>query len=407
MSHDHYKDAKQMLGQLDRATHGDMAALNKVFNYTYGRAGPRRRILLSNVVELLRQSDLAYPHVHPPMFPPPEPRKARKSPDHNRSGNLILPTLEPHPFRTAYQLFLLDQDTNRPGNVLGRNKVRFIDPPIPDKTLWERHVPIKRERGIVQKFVREGLDNCLPPLPEAEWEKLRQISLGEMKPEIPPQRRKQIGTKTENSAMLSFDTIKYGIRHTQLKVLRDRRTERDHHSVTPKFLRRIHHRIFEISPRMEWDSESLRWIYTWGSSPKSKDRQAKVVPRDRQLFSGLEEIKSEDLGGKVELKLPWKERKRLREMAQAEGLEKDGGRGLARLYEAAAEMGEAAVRREVLEDVESETGGQDGGKPQRAPLREDKKIVGGQAMRRILREKRKTAREEAKREGKGFEDWGG
>mgnify|MGYP003304875222 CR=1 FL=1 len=335
-------------------------------------------MLLSNVVELLRQSDLAYPRVHPPTFPPPEPRKARKSPDHNRSGNLILPTLEPHPFRTAYQLFLLDQDTNRPGNVLGRNKVRFIDPPIPDKTLWERHVPIKRERGIVQKFVREGLDNCLPPLPEGEWEKLRAISFGEIMPEVPPRGRTRVGDKEEGAeAMFTLENIKYGIRHTQLKALRDRKTERDHHTITPKFLQRIHHRIFEISPKMSWDSDMLRWIYTWGSSPKSKDRQAKVVPRDRQLFSGLEEVKDLVGGEKVELKLPWKERKRLREMAQAEGVDGDGGRGLRSLYEAAAEKGaDEVVRREFSQDGER-------------PLREEKKVVGGQTMRRILREKRK------------------
>lgn len=392
MSHDHYKDAKQILGQLDRATHGDMAASVKVFNYTYGRAGPRRRLLLSNVLELLRQSDLAYPRVHPPMFPPPEPRKARKSPDHNRSGNLILPTLEPHPFRTAYQLFLLDQDTNRPGNVLGRNKVRFIDPPIPEKTLWERHVPIKRERGIVQKFVREGLDNCLPPLPEWEWEKLRAISLGEIMPEVPPRRRTRVGGKKNGAeAILTLEKIKYGIRHTQLEALRDRKTERDHHTITPKFLQRIHHRIFEISPKMSWDSDLLRWIYTWGSSPKSKDRQAKVVPRDRQLFSGLEEMR--DLVGeeKVGLKLPWKERKRLREMAQAEGVDGDGGRGLGRLYEAAAEKGaDEVVRREFSQDTER-------------PLREEKKIVGDQTMRRILTEKRKKEGEEVNTRAKGVD----
>ena len=78
-------------------------------------------------------------------------------------------------------------------------------------------------------------------------------------------------------------------------------------------------------------------------------------------------------------------------MAQAEGVDGNGGRGLRRLYEAAAEKGvDEIVRREFSQEIE-------------IPLKEGQKIVGGQTMRRILREKKKK---EGGGEDKGEESRG-
>ena len=214
-----------------------------------------------------------------------KPRVARNSKDHNRGGGLNNPTKEPSPFFTAYQYFLKDQEVHRPRDLLGRNSIKFLDPPIPQLSVWLRPVAIKRERGIVKKWVEGSLDNVVPPLPAREWEFLKAVSTGERRPERPPQRRRRVGDWEEDGrSLLTLDNLKFSIRHSMRKEIERKDQEREWHEVTPQLLRRMHARIWYASCKMEWDGEVRKWAYEWGSKSEPKKWREKVVPRDGQLW---------------------------------------------------------------------------------------------------------------------------
>lgn len=218
-----------------------------------------------------------------------KPRIARLSPSHNRGGGLTLPTKEPSCFVTSWQAFLVDQERMRPRNLLGRNWIKFVDPPIPQMSIWERPTAVKAERGIVRRWVKEGLDNVVPPLPGREWDYLRARALGEVSVGEPPRRRVMVGEREgKEEGMLTLENLKFSIRHTQQEVLRNRKDSFSYHVMTPKFLQRLYASIWLASPKMEWNGEARKWVYTWGSKTEPKKREVRTCPRDGQLFEGLE-----------------------------------------------------------------------------------------------------------------------
>lgn len=176
--------------------------------------------------------------------------------------------------------------------MLGRTKIRFIDPPVPERDGWGNSVPRRREGGIVGRWLREALDNVLPPLPTAQWDYLKAVGLGEERCGPLPVRRTKVGTWGSAESLLSVENLKVSIRTSQADVLRDRVNQRNRHDITPKFLQRLHASIWHLSPKMTWDEESKNWRYGWGK-PKGSVLQGKrtaVSPRDLQLFEGLENM---------------------------------------------------------------------------------------------------------------------
>ena len=88
--------------------------------------------------------------------------------------------------------------------------------------------------------------------------------------------------------MLTVDNLKYSIRRVQQEALLRRKHESRKHHLTPKFLQRLYASIWMASAKMEWNDERKRWDYTWGA--RQKTRATQPVPRDKQLFEGLENL---------------------------------------------------------------------------------------------------------------------
>lgn len=286
------RKARQGLYQLERAIEGDISALTKVFMHTYGRSGPRRRILLDQTTSILSATDKSLPAIHPPQFPPPKPRPGKLGP--NSGGTLEVPLRQPAAALTHFQRLLKDQSANRPSEVLGRNMIKFLDPPVPERNIWNKPVPRKRERGIVRKWVRDSLQNILPPLPSKEWDVLRLRGTGEVGCESPPERRVKVGSWDEGESMLTVDNIKNSIRNSQLPLLRSRLDTRNRHAITPKFLQRLHASIWQLSCKMHWDAEKQTWRYTWGKGKNllAQGKKREIKGRDLQLFEGLDQVGS-------------------------------------------------------------------------------------------------------------------
>lgn len=198
---------------------------------------------------------------------------------------------------------------HRPRDLLGRNAIKFLDPPIPQLSVWLRPVAIKRERGIVKRWVEGSLDNVVPPVPTAEWEFLRSIALGETRPERPPKRRTKVGEwEEEGRSLLTLDNLKFSIRHSMRKKIERKDQEREFHELAPQLLRRMHARIWYASCKMEWDGEGKKWNYTWGSKAEPKKWREKVVPRDGQLWEIVD--KEERKTGKLKEYVPAKKREK-------------------------------------------------------------------------------------------------
>ncbi len=286
-------DARQIIGQLDRASHGDMQALQKVYYYSYGRGGPRRRQLLSNGMELLSASDAVTPPPHPPVFPPPNPRHGRAYHDNDRGRTV--PVLEVSPTLTGFQQFLKDQEAFKP-DVGGRNKkIKYLDPPIGKYSIWGKPVARKRERGMTKAWVSDTLESVMPPLPKLEWEYLRRIATGEIEPEAPPSRRTKVGDWGEEGYLTVWN-LKNPVHHAFRSQVVGRVMERKRHVLTPKFLKRMHASIWHVSCKMEWSEEHNKWKYTWGKdkASTSQGKKARLLPRDLQLFEGMEAFNGAD-----------------------------------------------------------------------------------------------------------------
>lgn len=293
MSHSDHGKARQAVGQLDRAGHGDIPALTKVLSYTYGRGGTRRRTLVTSVCEVLAATEKVHPPPHPPMFPAPKPRRAKNVP--TRGGSRILDPMPVAPALTQFQKLVADQMKNQPEN-LGRGVIKYLDPPIPKESIWGRPPAKRLEAGIVRRWKRDCLEKMLPPLPEEEWDRLRNLANKVIAAEEPRKRRTRVGKwedeLSDGGSLLTPQYLKTPIAHSHRAALRESLLLRDRHHITPKFMQRMYAHIWHLSPKMTWDSEKEEWVYTWGGNKSSSSRgqRSPVVPRDMQLFEGIEEL---------------------------------------------------------------------------------------------------------------------
>lgn len=149
---------------------------------------------------------------------------------------------------------------------------------------WGRPMPKVREKNARWKLYRDTLDSVLPPLPEKEWCRLRDLSLGRRRWEGPIARRAREDRYADGSdpTLLTPGFLQAPLgRQRHLIRFRGRSSK-----ITEKLMQKLWGLIFAECPVMRWDADQGSWQVEWGRLPL-KLRPA-TTEIDLQVFSGAD-----------------------------------------------------------------------------------------------------------------------
>ena len=247
------RNARKGLNVLCRANHGHLPHLKKILAITYGRIGPRR-------YELLRQLKV-----------PDSPTNAGVLEDVLRFRAQPANQQVPSPSRALLAL-MISQAKQPLSGYMRRLPIRG-GPVIPAKNTWGRPMPMKRVRNMKRKWYTAALSRVMPPLPEAEWETLRRMALGEARFRRPalrkgPSRRQNLGAETHSTGQ---------------KLCRP-------HHVHSRYMRRLWAEILQQCPLMRNDpSRPSGWDISWSNLKTEVKIGLDPILRDESCFDGVDE----------------------------------------------------------------------------------------------------------------------
>lgn len=283
--------AKQNAKELERAGQGSSVELRSVLLSAYGRKGKRKRELMR---ELIRPEDGAVPEDHAALekliHTPPGERPPRFSPD----SKLVA--------------FLKSQRANQPAEM-AKFVIRHAAPQIPEENAWGRPVPLKLQESIKRRYWASTLDRILPPLPEHEWNRLRDLATGSIPIEDPPPRRSSGGRvsltgEANNAKVLKYFTAPANFHNSDFdavevdaekgvtcweKPIKEVEIPRgDKHKVTARYMRRLYASIWNMTAKMMRDEATKKWVIEWGGQPATDPGQITTpAVHDIELFEGL------------------------------------------------------------------------------------------------------------------------
>ncbi len=268
-------EARKALSFLERANKGHPPHLEKILAMAYGRRGKRRRKLISQLAQDI-----------------PSDKKGLSESTVSTPGRVQGPILGKK--IEALVKSQRSQEASKPESLL-------LKPTIPEKNSWGRAMPLKRVRNMQKKWYARILDIIQPPLPEKEWERLRDLASGRVRWEGPVPRRKMASMnghdvfgegadrEHENSPGISSMVDDF----ERSKLERARGVLTNPHELTPRFMRRIYSKIFAQCPTMVWDTVQSKWIVKWGTLHKMREKNLINLgpndPNTSHLFEGVDE----------------------------------------------------------------------------------------------------------------------
>lgn len=230
--------ARKTISLLARANAGHPKILDKVLAYTYGRLGRRRHELIAGLL----LPDV--PNDHTAVA-----RLADQSTGTTDDG-IVQPT--------AKLLALIK--SQRAHRRFGSIKTPPAIPlEIPGLNSWGRPLPVKRVKNLKKRWYAKILETVLPPLPRQEWERLRDLALGD----IP-----WPGPITRRGALPRSERINHS----------------NPHRLTPRYMRRTWARVFAQCPVMAQDEKSGRWLIEWGKVEQIVGDSSYLRTEDRDVF---------------------------------------------------------------------------------------------------------------------------
>jgi hypothetical protein len=294
------KKARQQASCLERAASGNLDDLKKVLLQTYGRTGGRRRELIK---DLLRPDESVLPKDDAAL------KELIENPNSQQPTNQKL-----SPKVTA---FLESQKRNHPRESV-KSRIRNFE--IPKTTIWDRPPVQKLRDSLWHKWWATTLDRLLPPIPQHEWDRLRDLALGKMPLDGFPKRRSgPVAEKDDRLTVVGYLQQRLGNEAAQingatfdlergLKIQANTREE----SVPPiRTRRRLYALIWSLTPTMSLDEATKKWNITWGSGKSILGARTLTQPsaRDMELFEGMPELEPSDLD-------PWAEERKQRKARQ-------------------------------------------------------------------------------------------
>jgi hypothetical protein len=246
--------------------------------FAYGRAGRRRRELVS-ILQQLRIDPL--PKVVPVLL--------------KKKFGVNFPDQDPEAHHKLLQSLLSTQAHKADGGAT-RGQIRHLEPKIPKENIWGRPLASCRRRNLIHRFWASTFEKLLPPLHEAEWNRLRDLATGVIPFEgVPPRRSYKLPPP---KAFLSARNLKQPIQESARHLLGPRLDIINQHHITARFMRRRWGDIWSQSSKVSYDEDSKEWIITWGGGISAGSRGLLGVPgrRDLELFEGFIQLESRGLG---------------------------------------------------------------------------------------------------------------
>ena len=282
--------ARQSLRSLQRAGNGNLDDLRKVLLLSYGRKGRRKRSLIG---DLLRPDESNLPK------------------DDLALEDLInAPTRKPS-LRfdpgSKFSAFLRSQAANHPIQS-DTSKIRHVLPNIPKENIWLRPVPVKLRASKEKKWWATVLDKLLPPIPQDEWNRLRDLAMAQVPLEKSPPRRSaksfRLSWKEHDMKVLEYLRFPAKVEWTNVEGVNfdpDRGlspllvgissggagdTQRTH---TNREWRRFYTGIWSMTSTMAQDEVTKQWTVHWGggNSVSHPEVISKPSANDHELFEGL------------------------------------------------------------------------------------------------------------------------
>jgi hypothetical protein len=236
------KKARKGLHFLRRANQGEIPCLQKVLFFAYGRMGRRKYALLSDVLKpdpimdggrVLAAADMKGPApLQELYFSNKQYLQYFDAPKPASNGNYVISISD----RYSRLRAVLKSQCQR-----GLSIHREIKGPAlktPTHNVWMRPMPIVRARNNVCRWYAQTMDRLLPPLPPAEWDKIRAMVYGEERVSF-VKRRTPVAASTANVED-PLAEIFQGLRLDKLgKADRPRGIWRPH-NITLKFMQRLY-----------------------------------------------------------------------------------------------------------------------------------------------------------------------
>lgn len=309
------KEARKGLVYLKRANDGYYDHLLRVLAMAYGRIGKKRHELLKTVVSPLNiKSDHSPADEHElarlsvsieEYYTSSKPRHAANSHHPNLLPGLEKPRASEGPVLGPRLEALVKSQRKQPASHFWKSPVGNTEPSIPEKNSWGRPMPAKRILNMKERWYAKILDKVMPPLPESDWNRLRDLALGRVPWEGPIKRRTCVaqskGEDTKSNidqdqpADISDITPLVGgssvSENYEIFEKENRKLLRNSpHTLTPRYMRRLWGKIFLQCPMMEWDIIGHRWRVKWGSLQRSKevilDQSGRI---NMDMFKGVDE----------------------------------------------------------------------------------------------------------------------
>lgn len=279
---DQINKARKGLIFLERANSGYIRHLEAVLAMAYGRQGRRRRELLRSLMDET------------------PPRRE------------LLKNLVPFPVRDAIPPFgkkleaLLKAQKRFGGRAKSEGfgtlhnsrKLGSVRPNIPEKNSWGRPMPLKRVQNMKENWYAELLDTIHPPLPNEEWERLRDLATG-IRREVLVQRRNRADVSENKFGNIQCAEMPSPLRTrsptpdivASAKKARRSGVQGNPRRLTSRFMRRMWATIFAQCSCMTWDEVETKWIVRWGGHETNKDTLNNIRgrPLDVGLFEGVDE----------------------------------------------------------------------------------------------------------------------
>lgn len=274
-----FKDGRQALSQLQRAATGDRWVLRKVLMMAYGRIGKRRRELLQPLLHLPRKESSRNTHdvqenetialsgLDEGLGESEESKSKDSAGDFASTTAAVNPDQlinKYHPHALPPQLYtLLHSQMQYAPPTLTRSNPRRLQPLIPELNTWLRPMPQNRVKNMHKKHYAQLLSRALPPLPNNEWERLRDLTSGKAEPEQPRRRRGRstsvVGAEPVDPGIGALDiVVRYG------KVPRPAMEIQFEDGTNKRAMRRLYAKVFSQCPLMEYDEGGHKWRVTWG-----------------------------------------------------------------------------------------------------------------------------------------------
>lgn len=279
------KKARQSASCLERAGHGNLEDLKKVLMHTHGRAGGRRRGLIK---DLLRPDESVLPK---------DDAAVKELIENPKSEEVLV--RKPNPKVT---FFIESQRRNHPKDSV-KSKIRQLE--IPKKTIWDRAPTQKLQDSKWRAWWGQTLDKLLPPVPQHEWDHLRDLALGKEPLEEYPKRRSRPVEKKDGREDMAYRYLQLKLKteaaeingatfdpERGLEVQTKSREEvldesREISPTRPR--RRLYALIWSLTPTMSQDEATKQWTVTWGSGKSLIGAGTVTQPSasDMELFEGM------------------------------------------------------------------------------------------------------------------------